>query len=420
VTKTEDRLTDALHAAAASRVRADRLRPLTAPAGPRFPRARLLAPAGAAAGVALAVALAFGLSSLGGTALGRHPGHHGAKHPPATLGWVPSVPPASAGPPRHYAELSGTQILVRDTATGRVTATVPGPRQLDPAGVAAGPDGEYIAAYDVGELAPESWRQTKLYSFRLTGAGAVAGLSPVRGGVLTGLTVGGFTPAGAIAISPDGAEVALAAYSTFGRSTGKASTPEVARIVVINLRTGARESWQGGLRRAGYGFSIPSISWAPGGHWLVFLGSWCQSQAEDGFCAPGGHLAQVRTLHLAARGGALSHGSALLSESASYPFLVQALLTPGGGSITAAVLPGPSYSTAVQDRQDLRVVQVPLPGGRPVLLYRGQLGDRTGVALACDPSGRYWILAGHANGWFRRGTLHILRPPGGYAVADAW
>jgi hypothetical protein len=40
VTRTEDRLTDALHAAAASRVRADRLRPLTAPAGPRFPRSR--------------------------------------------------------------------------------------------------------------------------------------------------------------------------------------------------------------------------------------------------------------------------------------------------------------------------------------------------------------------------------------------
>lgn len=63
---------------------------------------------------------------------------------------------------------------------------------------------------------------------------------------------------------------------------------------------------------------------------------------------------------------------------------------------------------------------MPLPGGRPVLLYRGRLGDRDGVALASDPSGRYWLLAGHANGWVRRGTLHILAPPGGYAVADAW
>ena len=68
----------------------------------------------------------------------------------------------------------------------------------------------------------------------------------------------------------------------------------------------------------------------------------------------------------------------------------------------------------------MRVVQVPPPRGRPALLYRGRLGDRGGVALASDPSGRYWLLAGHANGWFRRGTLHILAPPGGYAVADAW
>ena len=55
-----------------------------------------------------------------------------------------------------------------------------------------------------------------------------------------------------------------------------------------------------------------------------------------------------------------------------------------------------------------------------MVLYRAKLGNLDSVALGGDPSGRYWILAGHSNGWFRKGRLHVLAPPGGSAIADAW
>lgn len=338
-----------------------------------------------------------------------------------------AAPSASeSGPPRYYAvDESGAVIRIRKTATGAIVATVPQPwaglSGMRIEGVVTGSSGKYIAVYDQGALAPNATRQTRLYSFRLTSAGQVTGLSPVKGGVLDGVTASGFTSTTAIAISPDGSKVALAVYSTAGQSYGKGSTPEVARIVVVDLRTGTRESWQGGLQRPGYIFSIPSISWAPGGQWLVFLSAWCQVPSEGGYCGPGAHSAQVRTLDLTGGGGTLTQGSSLLTESPDYPFIVQALLTPGGASITAAVLPGSfAWASGQQSRQELRVIQIPLTGGRPVVLYHGRLGDRVGVYLASDPTGRYWLLAGHWNGWIDNGALRLLEPQGGYAMSDAW
>jgi hypothetical protein len=153
----------------------------------------------------------------------------------------------------------------------------------------------------------------------------------------------------------------------------------------------------------------------------VFLASWCAGQTESGFCGGGGHFAQVRTLNAASGGGTLAKGGVLLAESPSYRFIVQALLTPGGGSVTVAVLPssGPVFGSA--PRRVLRIVQVPLTTkGRPVLLYRTRLGDRIGVTINSDPSGRYWLLAGHSNGWIVGGTLRPLLPQHGYASVDAW
>lgn len=60
-----------------------------------------------------------------------------------------------------------------------------------------------------------------------------------------------------------------------------------------------------------------------------------------------------------------------------------------------------------------------MSGALRARLARGPARMRS-VALGGDPSGRYWILAGHSNGWFRKGRLHVLAPPGGSAIADAW
>ena len=191
--------------------------------------------------------------------------------------------------------------------------------------------------------------------------------------------------------------------------------------MVINLRTGARETWQGGLQRPGLSLSIPNVSWAPGGRWLVFLASWCENQTGGGFCASGAHFAQVRTLSVAASGGPLNRGSVLLAESPSYRFIVQALLTPGGGSITVAVLPGPGPEGGTAPGLVLRIIQVPLTKQRrPALLYRTLLVNSVSVTISSDPSGRYWLLAGHSNGWISGGALRPLPPQHGYAFVDAW
>jgi hypothetical protein len=111
----------------------------------------------------------------------------------------------------------------------------------------------------------------------------------------------------------------------------------------------------------------------------------------------------------------------LLAESPSYRFIVQALLTPGGGSITAAVLPGTGPPFGPAPRRMLRIVQVPLTTGRrPILLYRALLGNRNVVTISSDPSGRYWLLAAHSNGWIAGGVLHPVPPQHGHAVMDAW
>jgi hypothetical protein len=419
MTTTEERLAGAL-AAAARTIPEDGLRPLTVPE--RLPRrwAHHLAPVGAAAGVALAVSLALVLSHLGGV-------------PPAAgrgrLGWVPAAPPAApAAPPRYAAGIEtgpqGARIVIRDTRTGRITATVPAPKlalaqpqlaNLLPAharesalGVAAGYNGEFAALYGVtGDVAGPMW--FRLEVFHVTASGQVTGLSPVKGGmpepVFAGPTVT------AMAISPDGGRVALAGYAGLGTRT-----PE---IVVIALRTGARQTWQGGLppqrpvglpHNLGAGLSIDSVSWAPDGRSLVFLAGWCQGFYHEE-CPVPAQRAQVRALDLTAGGGPLTQGRVLLQQSPGYPLIAQAVLTPGGASITAAVLDGNLLAPdGAPLPEPLRVVQIPLAGGAPRLLYHGRF---TGLelSLSSDPSGSYWLLTGGSPaGWIHGGSLHPLPP----------
>ena len=182
------------------------------------------------------------------------------------------------GPPRYYVSVATTGIQVRKTATGAVTARIPTPF-IRPgilggygAGVAAGDGGrEFVVAYTPRPrvaYAPQAHVtevQTRLYSFHLTGTGRVTGLSPVKGGPLHGVEAG--RGPDALAVSPDGFKVALAVYRPASHSG--------AEIVVINLRTGARAYWAGGLRRPGLNLGFPSISWTPGGDSLVFLSQWC-------------------------------------------------------------------------------------------------------------------------------------------------
>jgi hypothetical protein len=58
------------------------------------------------------------------------------------------------------------------------------------------------------------------------------------------------------------------------------------KIVVIDLRTGARSVWPGGLYRSGKTFTIPDISWTWDGQSIVFLGL-CGRRAGPSRAQPG-------------------------------------------------------------------------------------------------------------------------------------
>ena len=369
--------------------------------------------------VVLALAGAVGAyAAVGGNAGTRTSGPAGGSGPQLAAGPAAVSIDTPGGPPRYYATEEEWRILIRSAATGAVTATVPNPYAghdslgLFAASVAVGGGGrEFVAAY-TGAPPHSHTGQTRLYAFHLTRAGHVTGLSLVKGGVISGLGAGTV-----MAVSPDGSQVALTAYPPSG--IGTALSP--AEIVVINLRTGVRGVWEGGLQRPGYTFSIPSMSWGASGHFLVFLSQWCRNAVEGGFCAAGPHDAQVRTLRLAAGGGRLSQGSALLGDSARYPDIVQALLSSGGKALTLVVLRGPHLGKISPIPQDLRVIRVPLGhGGPPRMLYHGVVGHHVAVFLGSDDTGRYLLLGGGANGWIDHGALRLLAPQGGYAFVDAW
>jgi hypothetical protein len=401
MTRTEDRLADALGAVARG-VKEETLPPLPArsPSPGRQRWGRWLAPAAAAASVALIVVLVSAVHLFSGK-----PG--GAAHP--------------AGPPRYYAAVEHQGIVIRDTATGAVTGTIPNKKPGSgsygdyAASIAATAGGrEFIAAYIRTVLGTDQ-QETRLFSFRLTSAGKVTGFALVRGGVINGLLAGYD-----MAISPDGSKVALVLYRPLSPA-GRVGVPH-AEIVVINLRTGTRGLWQGGLMRSGLTLHSPSISWEPDGRSLVFLALWCREGiVGSGYCTAGRHYAQVRTLSLAAGGGLLSQGSVLLSQSARYPYLVQALLSPGGNSLTVVGLRGPYAGKVFPVPQHLQVIQVPLAkGGRPRLLYHGVTGGYIDAFLGSDASGRYLLLDWRANGWLDHGVLRPLAPQGDVAFEEAW
>ncbi len=324
---------------------------------------------------------------------------------------VSAAGPAStaSGPPRFYVDLENYgQPLVRATATGAVTA-----RPLGPCGADA------AASADDRTFYVECWDGSgTLYAFRLTGAGKAYGLAPVPGGRALGIA------AQVMAVSPDGSQIALAGVAPHPQ--GEILAPV---ILVINLRTGTRTVWRGGLARPGAQLSISSLSWTDGGRSLLFLATWCSPFAETvDSCvgtpgiAMGNHDAEVWALDPAAGGGRLDRGHLLLRQSARFPYLAQALISGDGTTITAAVLSGPENQyTLLPD--DLSIVRISLATGRQVgVLYRGLV--KSAVNLSADGSGQYLLLAdgadGRYHGWIYQGRMHGLPPSNGDGQVMAW
>lgn len=404
MTRTEDRLADALGASART-LREDTLRPLAVP--PRRDRrwARWLAPAAAAAAVTLVVVLVAALTG-----------------PSAAPSPAPSPAAGSAGLPRYYVAMGyNDTAVVRATATGAVTAAMP----IHVHGVV--PDGNITAAANGTFFlaAFTSQSQEQLYRFRLTAEGHISGFSAVPGGRFS-------DQASALAATANGARLAVA--------TGRGPATD-AKVTVIDVRTGARSVWQGGLARTGYPVAtINSLSWASGQ--LVFAAQWCQIDVVNSqVCGSAVHgdrrTAEVRAIAPVPAGGRLSSSRVLLRQSPRHPYIASAVISPDGTVITALILHGPPAHASRPLPGELSVVQVSAASGRQLgVLYQRHTGPTFDWYLRPDGLAAHWLLTGvdefgggdgpHRlanlgyNGWISNGRLVPLQPTQGRIAGEAW
>ncbi|MGD0245073.1 MAG: hypothetical protein ABSB59_32750 [Streptosporangiaceae bacterium] len=432
MTRTQERLADALQASAA-RVRDDRLRPLPEPGLRPARRGRRrgglvpaawqgwLAPAAAAVSVALVVGLALALTSA--------PGRLAGRSGPASA--------AAAVFPRYFAQFAGTDpvgasVDIRSVATGSVVASAPSPRQagwsVQPDAMAAAPDGRtfyvaYVAQHPGTSTPPQTW----IYRFSATGSA----LTMIRDGVITDSASIGLRAS--MAVSPDGTRLALTVAGPRAGAGGGPGTTD--KIVVVDLRTGARSGWAGGLDRGGRTLLIPDVSWTPDGQSVIFLALWCNpaiglNLCENAFVPAASRLEQVRSVPAASAGGLLSGGRVLLSQADVVPVITAVAGGPRPGELTLLVLSG--RKTTAGAWPVATVERVAEGTGRVLGTDYRLLTPRGGnpspdVELGADPGGQHLLLTtgsrdGFLTGWVHGGLfrpLPIRQPYLGYPIT-AW
>jgi len=219
---------------------------------------------------------------------------------------------------------------------------------------------------------------------------------------------------------------------------GSSQSSVAGEILVIDVRTGARAVWRGGMQRDGQTFGIESLSWTGDGRSLAYLGEWCSPDniaygIYGGFvCATLGNAHQpskaegrdvVREIRLTPGGGTLNSGRVLRAPSpSSGP--VPVLVDPDGRELITRVK-SPSAPNAFE------VVKTSIATGRVVSV----LGTVSpvyplfgGEYLAVDRTGGYvlaWMGGNDTSGlplhgWVHGGRYHQLAPtfppsyPGGW------
>ena len=131
---------------------------------------------------------------------------------------------------------------------------------VDIEAVAAAPDDRTFYV-EYGLISPNlTGRQIWIFSFSLTGSGSVTPQTMIKGGPITDLPTD-LKTWGNLAVSPDGTKLALTADSI---DRVPALSPAYSdKIIVIDLLTGQRTQWQGGLFRTSKQFSIPDLHRLP-------------------------------------------------------------------------------------------------------------------------------------------------------------
>ena len=436
MTRTEERLADALRASAA-RVRDERLCPLPEldpePARGTARRGQAagawrgwLVPAAAAVSVALVIGLAVTLTGVPSRVAGAPQG--GRSGPIIGATSIPRYSVQVTGP-----NPAATTVEIRSVWAGALVASAPSPRSagwaVAPSAAAAAPGGRtFYVAYDAER--PKDAGQ--LWIYRLSTSSPR--LTRINGGVIPQSATAGLRAS--MAVSPDGTKLVLTVASPLHVS-GSGSGPGTRdKIVVVDLRTGARSEWAGGLDRSGRTLLIPDVSWTPDGRSVVFLALWCNPAVALSLCAEAfvptvQRAEQVRSIPVTDSGGLLSRGSVLLSQRGSgggtVPVIAGVVGGPRPGELTLAVLSG--RKTMAGTWPVTTVERVAARTGR-VLATDYRLAERTARAagLSADPGGQHLLLTigtqrGYLTGWIHDGNIRLLplrqQPYSGYPVI-AW
>lgn len=399
----------------AQKVQPELLRPLQAPTRRPSWRPRLLPFMAAAAVIAVitAGALVAGLTAA----------HKPAAHKPAVSGSAP------ASLPRFYVTTSsspggrGIQAVVRASASGQVTGTVPVPSALpvewaDSGGTfvtAAADDRSFIIGVQGGQAPTKNGLDLRLFRFAISAAGKPGHLTELAPAPMRNETTEG------IALSPDGKLLAVSLQND--------SSPDaVGAIQVLDLATGATRTWTA----PAHSVYIPGPpSWADGSRVIAF--TWLRSTQSGLMSAPRG----IRLLDTAAPGDNLVAGTVIVpSGMVAAGSIVSALITPDGRDVIVVtwrdLTPQASTHTVIVQFAELQAAT-----GRLVrLLYtRTERYDEVpfttlqaslGV-LSLGSQGRYALVQGIQFGWLDVGGPDPGRftplpavPAGQYVNFAAW
>ena len=399
----------------AQKVQPELLRPLQVPTRRPSWRPRLLPFTAAAAVIAVitAGALVAGLTSA----------HKPAAHKPAVSGSAP------ASLPRFYVTTSsspggrGIQAVVRASASGQVTGTVPVPSALpvewaDSGGTfvtAAADDRSFIIGVQGGQAPTKNGLDLRLFRFAISHAGKPGHLRELAPAPMRNETTEG------IALSPDGKLLAVSLQND--------SSPDaVGAIQVLDLATGATRTWTA----PAHSVYIPGPpSWADGSRVIAF--TWLRSTQSGLMAAPRG----IRLLDTAAPGDNLVAGTVIVpSGMVGAGSVVSARITPDGRDVIVVtwrdLTPRAKTHTVVVQFAELQAST-----GRLVRLLRTQterydfahvitLEVSLGV-LSLSSQGRYALVQGTQFGWLDVGGPDLGRftplpavPAGQYVNFAAW
>jgi len=400
---------------AAERVQPELLRPLQVPTRRPSWRPRLLPLAAAAAVIAVitAGALVTGLTAA-----------HQPAHKPAVSGSAP------ASLPRYYVTTSsgpdgrGIQAVVRASATGQVTGTVPVPSAIpvewaDSGGTfvtAAADDRSFIIGVQGGGSPTQSGLDLRLFRFAVSAAGEPGHLTELAAAPVRNETTEG------IALSPDGKLLAVSLMSNSGGN----SDPT---IQVLNLATGATRTWTAPGRN--YPYLLGPPSWADGSRVIAF--SWLNSKQSGLMAAPRG----IRLLDITAPGNNLLAGTVIVpSGVVAGGSIVSAQITPDGRDVIVVtwrdLTPHAKTHTVVVQFAELQAST-----GRLVRLLRTETARSDQVnadgletslgVLSLGSQGRYALVQGLQFGWLDvsgsdpgRFTPLPAVPAGQYVNFAAW